>query len=132
MRNTINEGDDPLGIFIDLLKAFLVGGSICLVGQILIDVTKLTPARILVLFVVMGVVLGAIGIYEPFAKWAGAGATVPLTGFGNSLARGIREAIAEQGARGILTGAFTAASGGVTAAIICGIVASLITKSKEK
>lgn len=132
MRNTIKEGDGPLGIFIDLLKAFLVGGLICLIGQILIDVTKLTPARILVLFVVMGVVLGAIGIYEPFAKWAGAGATVPLTGFGNSLARGIREAIAEQGARGILTGAFTAASGGVTAAIICGIVASLITKSKEK
>lgn len=132
MRNTINEGDDPMGIFIDLLKAFFAGGLICLVGQILIDVTKLTPARILVLFVVSGVVLGAIGIYEPFAEWAGAGATVPLTGFGNSLARGIREAIAEQGARGILTGAFTAASGGVTAAIICGIIASLITKSKEK
>ncbi len=115
-----------------LLKAFLVGGIICLIGQILIDLTKMTPARILVSFVVIGVVLGAVGLYEPLADWAGAGATVPLTGFGFALARGVKEAIAEQGARGILTGAFTAASGGVTAAIICGIVASLITGPKEK
>lgn len=121
-----------MGIITDLLKAFLVGGLICLIGQFLIDYTKMTPARILVSFVVIGVVLGATGIYEPLVKWAGAGATVPLTGFGNLLAKGIREAIAEQGARGILTGAFTAASGGVTAAIICGIVASFTTKSKEK
>ena len=121
-----------MGILTDLLKAFCVGGLICLVGQILIDNTKMTPARILVSFVVIGVVLGAIGVYGPLAEWAGAGATVPLTGFGYALARGIKEAIAEQGARGILTGAFTAASGGVTAAIICGVVASLVTRPKEK
>ncbi|MBQ9850610.1 MAG: stage V sporulation protein AE [Clostridia bacterium] len=121
-----------MGILTDLLKAFCVGGSICLIGQILIDNTKMTPARILVSFVVIGVVLGAIGIYGPLAEWAGAGATVPLTGFGFALARGVREAIAEQGARGILTGAFTAASGGVTAAIVCGIVASLVARPKEK
>lgn len=121
-----------MGIMTDLLKAFCVGGSICLIGQILIDNTKMTPARILVSFVVIGVVLGAIGIYGPLAEWAGAGATVPLTGFGFALARGVREAIAEQGARGILTGAFTAASGGVTAAIVCGIVASLVARPKEK
>ncbi|MBR2868083.1 MAG: stage V sporulation protein AE [Clostridia bacterium] len=121
-----------MGIFTGLLKAFLVGGAICLIGQILIDRTKMTPARILVSFVVIGVVLGATGIYEPLVDWAGAGATVPLTGFGYALSRGVKEAIEQQGARGILTGAFTAASGGVTAAIICGIVASLITGPKEK
>ena len=121
-----------MGIIIDLLKAFLVGGLICLVGQLLIDFTKMTPARILVSFVVIGVALGAIGVYGPLAEWAGAGATVPLTGFGYALARGVKEAINEQGARGILTGAFTAASGGITAAIICGIIASLVTKPKEK
>ncbi len=121
-----------MGIIIDLLKAFLVGGLICLVGQVLIDFTKMTPARILVAFVVIGVVLGAIGVYGPLADWAGAGATVPLTGFGYALARGVKEAINGEGARGILTGAFTAASGGITAAIICGIIASLITRPKEK
>lgn len=121
-----------MGIIVDLLKAFLVGGLICLVGQVLIDFTKMTPARILVTFVVIGVVLGAIGVYGPLADWAGAGATVPLTGFGYALARGVKEAINEQGARGILTGAFTAASGGITAAIICGIIASLVTRPKEK
>lgn len=121
-----------MGIIIDILKAFFVGGVICLIGQILIDYTKMTPARILVSFVVIGVVLGAIGVYGPLADWAGAGATVPLTGFGYALARGVKEAINEQGARGILTGAFTAASGGITAAIICGIIASLVTKPKEK
>ncbi len=121
-----------IGIVVELLKAFLVGGLICLIGQLLIDYTKVTPARILVSFVVVGVVLGAIGVYEPLVKWAGAGASVPLTGFGYALARGIKEAISEQGARGILTGAFTAASGGVTAAILCGIIASLVTKPKEK
>ncbi|MBR6785267.1 MAG: stage V sporulation protein AE [Clostridia bacterium] len=119
-------------IVYELIKAFVVGGIICLIGQILIDLTKMTPARILVAFVVIGVALGAIGVYEPLVKWAGAGATVPLTGFGYALAKGTREAITEQGARGILTGAFTAASGGVTAAVICGIIASLATKSKEK
>ena len=121
-----------IGIVVELLKVFLVGGLICLIGQLLIDYTKVTPARILVSFVVVGVVLGAIGVYEPLVKWAGAGASVPLTGFGYALARGIKEAISEQGARGILTGAFTAASGGVTAAILCGIIASLVTKPKEK
>ena len=121
-----------MGIIVDLLKAFVVGGLICLVGQLLIDFTKMTPARILVTFVVVGVVLGAIGVYGPLADWAGAGATVPLTGFGYALARGVKEAIKEQGARGILTGAFTAASGGITAAIICGIIASLVTRPKEK
>lgn len=121
-----------MGIIIDLLKAFLVGGLICLIGQLLIDYTKMTPAKILVAFVVVGVVLGAIGVYGPLAEWAGAGATVPLMGFGYALARGVKEAITEQGARGILTGAFTAASGGITAAIICGIIASLVTRPKEK
>ncbi|MBQ2847401.1 MAG: SpoVA/SpoVAEb family sporulation membrane protein [Clostridia bacterium] len=119
-------------IFYDLLKAFAVGGGICLIGQILIDLTKLTPGRILVAFVVLGVALTAIGVYEPLAEWAGAGATVPLTGFGYLMAKGIEKAIAEQGVRGILTGAFTAASGGVTAAILCGLIASLVAKPKEK
>ena len=133
MRNNKNKGDGlPMGIVYDLIKAFAVGGLICLIGQILIDLTKMTPAKILVAFVVIGVALGAVGVYEPLAEWAGAGATVPLTGFGYALARGTRETIAEQGARGILTGAFTAASGGVTAAVICGIIASLATRSKEK
>ncbi|MBR4857807.1 MAG: stage V sporulation protein AE [Clostridia bacterium] len=116
----------------DLLKAFAVGGAICLAGQILIDLTKLTPGRILVAFVVAGVILTAVGIYEPLVRWAGAGATVPLTGFGYAMAKGVEKAIAEQGIRGILTGGLTAASGGVTAAILCGIVTSLFAKPKEK
>ena len=119
-------------IFFDLLKAFAVGGGICLIGQILIDLTKLTPGRILVAFVVLGVALTAFGVYEPLVEWAGAGATVPLTGFGFSMAKGIESAIKEQGVRGILTGAFTAASGGVTAAVLCGIIASFLAKPKEK
>lgn len=119
-------------ILISLLKAFVAGGAVCLVGQILMDTTKLTPGRILVAFVVAGVVLNALGIYEPFEKWAGAGATVPLTGFGYSMAKGIEKAIAEQGVRGILTGAFTSASGGVTAAILCGLIASFTARPKEK
>lgn len=121
-----------MGIITELIKAFVVGGFICLIGQLLIDLTKLTPARILVSFVVIGVVLGAVGLYEPLLNFAGAGASVPLTGFGYALAKGTEKAVAEQGLRGILTGPFTAASGGVTAAIICGIVASLVTSSKEK
>ncbi len=119
-------------ILIDLLKAFAVGGGICLIGQVLIDLTKLTPARILVAFVVSGVVLTAVGLYEPLVDWAGAGATVPLTGFGFTMAKGIEKAIAEQGIRGILTGALTAASGGITAAVICGLIASFLAKPKEK
>lgn len=101
-------------------------------GQILIDLTKLTPGRILVAFVVAGVILTAVGVYEPLVRWAGAGATVPLTGFGYAMAKGVEKAIAEQGIRGILTGGLTAASGGVTAAILCGIVTSFLAKPKEK
>lgn len=121
-----------MDIAIDLLKAFATGGIICLIGQILIDLTKLTPGRILVAFVVSGVVLTAIGLYEPIVEWAGAGATVPLTGFGYTMAKGIEKAIAEQGMRGILTGGLTAASGGVTAAVLCGLIASFLAKPKEK
>lgn len=119
-------------ILIDLLKAFAVGGVICLIGQILIDKTKLTPGRILVAFVVAGVVLTAVGVYEPLVNWAGAGATVPLTGFGYAMAKGVEKAIAEQGIRGIITGGVTASSAGVTAAVICGLIASLIARPKEK
>ena len=101
-------------------------------GQILIDITKLTPGRILVLFVVSGVVLTAVGVYEPLAEWAGAGATVPLTGFGYLMANGVETAIKEQGVRGIITGALTSSSGGITAAILCGLIASFLAKPKEK
>lgn len=116
----------------DYLKAFLVGGAICAVGQILMDTTKLTPARILVSFVVIGVVLGAVGAYEPIVRWAGAGATVPLTGFGYTLAKGTRQAIEEQGLLGALTGPLTSGAAGITAAMLCGLIASLLTKPKEK
>ena len=116
----------------DFLKAFLVGGAICAVGQILMDTTKLTPARILVSFVVIGVVLGAAGVYEPLAKWAGAGASVPLTGFGYTLAKGTKQAIEEQGLMGALTGPLTSGAAGITAAMLCGLLASLLTKPKEK
>ena len=114
------------------LKAFLVGGSLCLVGQVLIDQTKITPARILTAYVVMGVILSGIGIYEPFAKWAGAGATVPLLGFGNSLAKGVKQAVAEQGFLGILSGGLTACAGGITAAVFFGLLAALLCKPKDK
>ena len=126
------ERDDSVEILTDLIKAFAVGGGICLIGQILIDITKLTPGRILVLFVTAGVVLTAVGVYEPLAEWAGAGATVPLTGFGYLMAKGVESAIKEQGVRGILTGALTAASGGITAAILCGLISSFIAKPNEK
>lgn len=116
----------------DYLKAFLVGGLLCLIGQILIDKTKLTPARILVSYVVMGVVLGAIGVYPRLVEFAGAGATVPLTGFGNTLAKGVKEAIQEDGFLGIFTGGLKASAGGITAAIVAGLVASLIFKPKDK
>lgn len=123
---------DAMEILTDLLKAFAVGGGICLIGQILIDLTKLTPGRILVIFVTAGVVLTALGVYEPIVEWAGAGATVPLTGFGYLMAKGVESAIKEQGVRGILTGALTAASGGITAAILCGLISSFLSKPKEK
>ena len=116
----------------DYLKAFLIGGTICLVGQVLIDKTKLTPARILVSFVVIGVILGALGIYEPLLKFAGAGAGVPLTGFGNLIAKGVRKAVDEKGFLGIFTGGLTAAAGGITAAIIAGLIASFVFKPKDK
>lgn len=114
------------------LKAFLVGGAICLIGQLLIDKTKLTPARILVSFVVVGVILGAVGIYEPFTEFAGAGASVPLTGFGNTLAKGVREAVEEQGFLGIFTGGLKATAGGITAAILAGLLAALLFRPKDK
>ena len=116
----------------DYLKAFLVGGSLCLLGQILIDKTKLTPARILVSYVVLGVFLGAIGIYEPLVSFAGAGATVPLTGFGYILAKGVKDAIAEDGFLGIITGGLKSAAGGITVAIVSGLVVSLIFKPRDK
>ncbi len=116
----------------DFLKAFIIGGLICVVGQLLIDCTKLTPARILVSFVVIGVILGGLGIYQPLVEWAGAGATVPLTGFGNTLAQGTKEAIRQNGALGILTGPLSSASVGITVAIVCGLVVSFITKPKSK
>ena len=114
------------------LKAFLVGGIICAIGQVLIDYTKLTPARILVSYVVSGVILGGLGIYEPLIEFAGAGATVPLTGFGALLAKGVKTAIAEKGAFGILTGGVTAASAGITAAIFFGLIIALIFKPGDK
>lgn len=116
----------------DYLKAFLVGGTLCLIGQILIDKTKLTPARILVAYVVIGVILGAVGVYEPLAEFAGAGAAVPLTGFGNTLAKGVREAVAEDGIIGAFTGGLKASAGGITAAVLSGLIVSLIFKAKDK
>lgn len=116
----------------DYLKAFLVGGALCAVAQILIDKTKLTPARILVSYVVIGVFLGAIGIYQPFADWAGSGANVPLLGFGNLLAKGVREAVDEMGFLGIFLGGLKAAAGGIAAAVFFGLIAGLIFKDKDK
>lgn len=114
------------------LKAFLVGGAICAVGQLFMDCTKLTPARILVLFVVAGVVLGAVGLYQPLADFAGCGATVPLTGFGNLLAQGTKDAIREDGLLGVLTGPLSAGSAGISAAMLSGLVVSLIARPKSK
>ncbi len=114
------------------LKAFLVGGAICLIGQLLVDYTKLTPARILVTFVVLGVALGGLGLYQPLVDWAGAGATVPLTGFGNTLVQGTKAAIREDGLLGVLTGPLSAGSAGITAAILCGLIVSFLAKPKSK
>ena len=116
----------------DYIKAFLVGGLFCLIGQILVDKTKLTPARILVSYVVIGVFLGAIGIYEPLVEFSGAGATVPLTGFGYNLAKGVQEAVQADGFIGILTGGLKACSGGITAAIAAGLLVSLIFRPRDK
>ena len=116
----------------EYMKAFLIGGLFCIIGQILIDKTKLTPARILVGYVVAGVILGAIGLYEPIKEFAGAGATVPLTGFGSSLATGVKEAVQEDGFIGILTGGLKATAGGIAAAITAGLLMSLIFKARDK
>lgn len=114
------------------LKAFVAGGLLCLAGQILIEKTKLTPARILVAYVVAGVVLGGLQLYPKFVDFAGAGATVPLTGFGNTLAKGVREAVDKEGFLGIFTGGLKAAAGGITAAITAGLAASLLFRPKDK
>lgn len=116
----------------EYLKAFVAGGLLCLIGQILIDKTKLTPARILVAYVVAGVVLGGLQLYPKFVDFAGAGATVPLTGFGNTLAKGVREAVDKDGFLGIFTGGLKAAAGGITAAITAGLAASLLFRPKDK
>lgn len=116
----------------DCLKAFIIGGLICVIGQILIDKTKLTPARILVSFVVAGVFLQLIRVYEPLVEFAGAGATVPLTGFGYTLCKGVERAVSENGALGIFTGGLTAAAGGISAAIVFGFLVAVIFKSKSK
>lgn len=116
----------------DYIKAFAVGGILCLIGQLLIDKTKLTPARILVLYVVLGVVLSAAGVYQKLVDFAGAGATVPLTGFGHTLAKGVKEAIQKDGFLGILSGGLKATAGGITAAILCGLLASIFFRAKDK
>ena len=114
------------------LKAFALGGLLCAVGQILIDKTRLTPARILVAYVVSGVALGAVGLYEPLVQWAGAGATVPLTGFGYTLSKGVREAVTTEGLRGALPGGLKACAGGITAAVLFGLLSALAFRPKDK
>lgn len=114
------------------LKTFLIGGALCAIAQILIDKTKLTPARILTSYVVAGVILGALGLYRPLADWAGAGATVPLTSFGNVLAEGVKKAVAKDGFLGVFTGGLTAAAAGICAAIFFGIIVALLCKPKAK
>ena len=116
----------------DYLKAFLVGGLLCLIGQILIDKTKLTPARILVSYVVAGVILGALGIYKYIVEFGGAGATVPLTGFGYTLVKGVKEAVLQDGWLGVLTGGLTATAGGISAAVLFGFLAALLFKPGDK
>lgn len=116
----------------EYLRAFLVGGGLCIIGQILVDKTRLTPARILVGYVVAGVILGGLGLYEPLVKFGGAGATVPLTGFGYNLAKGVKEAITTDGFLGIFLGGLKAAAGGITVAVVGGLLAALIFKPKDK
>ena len=119
-------------LFLSCFKAFCVGGFFCVIAQILIDRTKLTPARILVCFVVCGVLLGAVGLYEPLVEFAGAGATTPLTGFGYLISKGVRKAVDEKGLIGALTGGITAAAGGITAALVFGYLAALVFSGKHK
>ncbi|MDD5931019.1 MAG: stage V sporulation protein AE [Oscillospiraceae bacterium] len=116
----------------EYLKAFICGGILCAIGQILIDKTKLTPARILTGYVVAGVILSALGIYQPIADWGGAGATVPLTGFGHSLAKGVAKAVGEKGWLGVLTGGLTATAGGITAAVVFAVLMALLFKPGDK
>ena len=116
----------------DYLNAFLCGGILCAIGQILIDKTKLTPARILTGYVVAGVLLSALGLYQPLVDWGGAGATVPLTGFGHSLAKGVAKAVAEKGWLGVFTGGLTATAGGITAAVVFAVIMALIFKPGDK
>ena len=116
----------------EYVNAFLCGGILCAIGQILIDKTKLTPARILTGYVVAGVLLGAVGVYQPITDWGGAGATVPLTGFGFSLAKGVQKAVAEKGWLGVFTGGLTATAGGIAAAVVFGVVMALIFKPGDK
>jgi stage V sporulation protein AE len=116
----------------DIIKAFLVGGAICAVGQLFIDYTKLTPARILTGYVVAGVILSAVGLYGPLVDFAGAGASVPLTGFGNALAEGMKKAVDEDGFAGVFTGELTAAAGGIAAALLSGLAASLVFRQRDK
>ena len=116
----------------DYIKAFAVGGVLCVIGQILIDKTKLTPARILVSYVVIGVILGAVGVYKPLVEFAGAGASVPLTGFGYALSKGVKEAVQQDGFLGIFTGGLKACAGGITIAIFAGLLTSLILKPRDK
>lgn len=121
-----------MDLFLNCLKAFLVGGFLCAIGQVLIDYTKLTPARILVTYVVSGVVLGGLGVYTPLVKFAGAGATIPLTGFGYALASGVRQAVHEQGLLGAITGGLTATSAGITMAITAGFIVAITSKPRDK
>ena len=116
----------------DYLKAFVIGGAICMLGQVLIDLTRLTTARILVCYVVLGVILGGAGVYEKLVEFAGAGATVPLTGFGNTLAKGVREAVQEQGILGALTGGLKASAAVIAAAVFFGFLAALVCSPKDK
>lgn len=119
-------------MLVEYLKVFAVGGALCAIGQLLIDKTKLTPARILTVYVVSGLILEAAGLYSPLVKWAGAGATVPLTGFGSTLARGVEKAVSERGVLGAFTGGFTAAAAGICAAVFFGIIVALLFKPGEK
>lgn len=121
-----------MAFLLPYLKCFLVGGALCALGQLLIDKTALTPARILTSYVVAGVVLGALGVYQPLLDFAGAGASVPLTGFGSTLAKGVREAVAERGILGAFTGGFSASAAGICAALVFGYLAALLFRPKEK
>ena len=121
-----------MGSIMDYIKSFAVGGMLCVIGQVLIDCTRLTPARILTSYVVAGVVLGALGIYQPFADFALAGASVPLTGFGNALAKGVREAVTESGVLGAFTGGLTACAGGICAAVFFALIMALLFRPRDK